>query len=1148
MVKMAEIYVKQYYEGDGGFLLPSEYTITFDSAKESDLSGLFGKYRALYVDAGNGTVDVKVPEDPSLIHVVVNEISEMLQWAKSIDSKYIKIIKEPSSDEAHAKAPVVDESSSHTENIDNFSSACETEEAYSEAEKSFDDFILIDDSEIVYPEDDEQEQVIGDDFKTPDVSEKDAYYEEDLLLLKDYDEFADELSSAEADLSEIPVSEPLSDEIGDEFFAEDESKAGDEYGASADVSDSSEQVFDEAFADEVLSSQEPEFPDLSELDSSVSDELNPFDEEPDDFFVSAEADLSEISVSEPLSDEIGDEFFAEDESKAGDEYGASADVSDSSEQVFDEAFADEVLSSQEPEFPDLSVPDSSVSDELNLFDEEPDDFFISTEAEMDLLSDDEADSDLSSAGIDTGDFAFAQSGADEDLSLSLPETSEPQESESVLLAGADELFLSGKPKEALLAYEKVLEINPENKDALIRRADIFYDEGRYSEALLEYNAAGGAANLSSKSLEKYAEAQRASGLIKEALQSYDRILSISFDNAEILLKKFSILKSAQRDNEARFVLDRLIEINPSECGLWYEKALLDEKSGNLEEALCDYDAIIKLNDDFTEVWVRKALLLIKLKRHSEALVCYERLIEKKPDYSGIWYSTGLVQRVVGKYEEALHSFDVALALSPGDMDAMHERGRVLESLERYDEALLQYLSILENGPENYIIYCEAGAIQQKKGLFDEAIFNFSRAVEKNPADLRALLGRAECEKNSGMLKEAVLDYSKVTQNDPENESAWLSLGELLEKDKNYEEALSAYEKTLLINSASDDALRGKLRSLIHTKRYEESLPLYDQLIVKTPGDAGLIAGKASLLEKTGHYDEAALLYRTAVRLDTKNTANILSLITLLSDMNLNQETIPYYDMLISILPDETDILMSKGIAHYTIGQYEMAAMAFKRVSEMRPDDPEPLLKAGLSLIMLGKPREALNYYLKTIDIDPHYGNVWLKSGIDATFFMEKKPHANAGASSAEPVQRPAPVRLTKEREMKEKEEHSLEMPSESSIKSFSKEDLKPAKRVPVRREASKKPTKEQLSDPDYLYSKGISLTKLRYYDAAAKCFERAFLLDSENAAYIFSLGIVYGKTGTYDKALECFEKALEIEPGHEGAAKGKLMALKSIRN
>ncbi|MDD3052692.1 MAG: hypothetical protein PHR06_16355, partial [Candidatus Cloacimonetes bacterium] len=85
---MAEINVKQYYEGEDGFLIPSEYTISFNSAKKSDLSGLFGKYKALYVDAGESYVDVKVPEDPSLIHVVVNEISEMLQWAKDIDGEY----------------------------------------------------------------------------------------------------------------------------------------------------------------------------------------------------------------------------------------------------------------------------------------------------------------------------------------------------------------------------------------------------------------------------------------------------------------------------------------------------------------------------------------------------------------------------------------------------------------------------------------------------------------------------------------------------------------------------------------------------------------------------------------------------------------------------------------------------------------------------------------------------------------------------------------------------------------------------------------------------------------------------------------------------------------------------------------------------
>lgn len=43
---MADICVKKYFEGEDGYLIPAEYKIYLESAKEDDLTGLLGKCRA----------------------------------------------------------------------------------------------------------------------------------------------------------------------------------------------------------------------------------------------------------------------------------------------------------------------------------------------------------------------------------------------------------------------------------------------------------------------------------------------------------------------------------------------------------------------------------------------------------------------------------------------------------------------------------------------------------------------------------------------------------------------------------------------------------------------------------------------------------------------------------------------------------------------------------------------------------------------------------------------------------------------------------------------------------------------------------------------------------------------------------------------
>ena len=86
---MAEITVLRYFESEGGYLLPAEYTISFDSATDADLNGVFSSYRALYAEAEDKTVNVRVPEDPALVHSIYMEICEMMEWAYGIDGSVV---------------------------------------------------------------------------------------------------------------------------------------------------------------------------------------------------------------------------------------------------------------------------------------------------------------------------------------------------------------------------------------------------------------------------------------------------------------------------------------------------------------------------------------------------------------------------------------------------------------------------------------------------------------------------------------------------------------------------------------------------------------------------------------------------------------------------------------------------------------------------------------------------------------------------------------------------------------------------------------------------------------------------------------------------------------------------------------------------
>ncbi|MDD4126459.1 MAG: hypothetical protein PHV39_02080, partial [Methanomicrobium sp.] len=305
---MAEINVKQYYEGEDGFLIPSEYTISFNSAKKSDLSGLFGKYKALYVDAGESYVDVKVPEDPSLIHVVVNEISEMLKWAKEIDGEFQEseenIFADPYDSKAVYRSSLPSEDNFSASQMDaHFISSekfVKNEENLKENRKEKNSFVYDFSSESeVNPDlvsvslNDEMEETSYDDLHAQNDAVSQNSLSDDIkkeILAESAKVITGEKGdggSAMADSLQTKATKEPS--FGDEFeylelkpdysepddsliseLSEDNNFGTEELSLPGEDSDLS-----------LLDSDDSFVPDLIELDTSVSDEISPFGEDSD---------------------------------------------------------------------------------------------------------------------------------------------------------------------------------------------------------------------------------------------------------------------------------------------------------------------------------------------------------------------------------------------------------------------------------------------------------------------------------------------------------------------------------------------------------------------------------------------------------------------------------------------------------------------------------------------------------------------------------------------------------------------------------------------------------------------------------------------------------------------------------------------------
>ncbi|MBN1324189.1 MAG: tetratricopeptide repeat protein [Methanotrichaceae archaeon] len=202
------------------------------------------------------------------------------------------------------------------------------------------------------------------------------------------------------------------------------------------------------------------------------------------------------------------------------------------------------------------------------------------------------------------------------------------------------LTANGSYEDAVLAYDKVLDIDPDNYNALINKGHAL----QYW-ALNSYN---------------------------RALEITNEILEDDSDDALAWQGKGVALSGLNRQGEddqayasAIDVLNRTLEKNPSDGEAWFLKGENYVNMHNAEAALAAYEEVIELNytQRIKAAWLMKAILLAELQRYDEALSASEMAIDLCPSSASAWMTKGYLLEKLGRHAEA----DEAFARASGEV-------------------------------------------------------------------------------------------------------------------------------------------------------------------------------------------------------------------------------------------------------------------------------------------------------------------------------------------------------------------------------------------------------------------------------------------------------------------------------------------------
>ncbi|RKP52834.1 tetratricopeptide repeat protein [Trinickia fusca] len=336
----------------------------------------------------------------------------------------------------------------------------------------------------------------------------------------------------------------------------------------------------------------------------------------------------------------------------------------------------------------------------------------------------------------------------------------------------------GRHREALMAIDEALRIDPTDAAVHAGRGDALLALERFDEALAAYDrslahAPGHAATWSRRGAALRALSRPADALISleralqidpndpttlterghalrelrrldEALQSYRLAMVVSGKTPALLFACGVVLSELGQAAQALAVLDEGLMLSPDDAQLLYASCVALDLLHDHDELLRRCDRLLAANRDHEAAWVGRGNALLGLDRHHEAAQSYGEALQRAPNHVDALRNRAAALRTLGHLQDALEDYDRALAIMGSDAALSYNRAVALQQLGRFDEALASHAATAQAYTETAQgLYTQAVALQQL-GEHEAALARYSLACERNPHHGAARRSEAYC--------------------------------------------------------------------------------------------------------------------------------------------------------------------------------------------------------------------------------------------------------------------------------------------------------------------------------------------------------------------------------------------------------------------
>jgi tetratricopeptide (TPR) repeat protein len=241
----------------------------------------------------------------------------------------------------------------------------------------------------------------------------------------------------------------------------------------------------------------------------------------------------------------------------------------------------------------------------------------------------------------------------------------------------------GKEEEAIVHYDRAIELYPNFERAWSNKGAAMSKLGRHEEAISCFERA-----IELQPEFYLAWSNRGAtlldiGLYEEAIASCDRAIEIKSDCHFAWNNRGIALGGMGKYSEAISCCNRAIEIQSDYHEAWFTRGIISVSLEQYEEAISSYNRAIEIAPNNYQYWYNKGGIIYKVRRFEETISSYDRAIELKPDLEQAWYNRGIALGDLGRYTDAISSYDRSIEIKPDNYQTWDNRGNALGILHGY---------------------------------------------------------------------------------------------------------------------------------------------------------------------------------------------------------------------------------------------------------------------------------------------------------------------------------------------------------------------------------------------------------------------------------------------------------------------------------